>query len=343
PDVVLLSGDIYDRGVPATEAVELLDDFLTALVARGLPVLLISGNHDSPQRLNYGGRIFAKNKIYISTQLQDSLTPLTLRDEYGEVHFYLLPFLRPAEVRSLFPQEEVASYEDGVGVVLRQLPLRVEERNVLLAHQFFVAPGSSPLQSDSELVSVGGLDSVSTTLLDAFDYAALGHLHGPQRMGRDGVRYGGSPLKYSFSESLQTKCATLVELREKGDLRVELLPLVPLRDMRELRGSLAVLTSPAVYSAASTDDYIRATLTDEDEIVDAIGKLRAVYPNLLRLDYDNARTRALSHQDRMELGAQKSALELFRDFYAQQNGAPLTEEKEKILVALLESMGGLPR
>ncbi|MEG0049933.1 MAG: exonuclease SbcCD subunit D [Clostridia bacterium] len=341
PDAVLIAGDIYDRGVPSAEAMMLLDDFLAGLVARGINAMIISGNHDSAERLSYGGRIFFKNNIHIAWQIQDSVKPITLADDYGDVDFYLLPFLRPAEVRNEFPDNEISSYEDGVRTVISHMPINKARRNILIAHQFFTALGNDPLRSDSETVSVGGLDNVNTSLLDGFDYVALGHLHAPQRVGREGIRYGGSPLKYSFSEALQVKGVTWVELGKSGSLTVELLSLTPLHDMREIKGNIATLTDPLIYGNANTTDYIRAILTDEDEIVDAIGKLRAVYPNIMRLDYDNARTRATAGQGTMDIGEQKSALELFYDFYAQQNGAPLTEDKAQIVAHLLEQTEGM--
>lgn len=334
PDGVLIAGDVYDRTVPPAEAVCLLDGFLVKLTALGVLVLLISGNHDSPERLAFGSRLLEKSRLYIAPVYDGHVSPVTLKDEYGPVDLWPLPFVKPVQIRHLFPEEAVESYTDALACAVEHMELDPCRRNVLVTHQFV----TGGLRCESEELSVGGADNVDASVLAPFDYVALGHLHGPQEVGSPRIRYCGTPLKYSFSEAAQQKSVTVAELGEKGTLCVRTVPLTPLRDLRELRGSYDTLASRDFYRGLDRDAYFHAILTDEDDVPDAAGKLRSIYPGLLRLSYDNRRTRAggeLTQPGEMEA---LSPLELFGDFYEKQNGGPLTGEQRACLAALMEQI-----
>lgn len=331
PDAVLIAGDVYDKGLPPGDAVSLLDDFLTALAGRGIPVCLVSGNHDSPERLGFGSRMLVKNGLHIAGVFDGGLHSVALRDSFGPVTVWMLPFVKPAAVRPFFPDGKIDSYDAAVRAVAAAAGMNPHERNVLVAHQFVTGAGREPERSDSESVSVGGLDNIDFTAFDGFDYVALGHIHGPQWVGRPTVRYAGSPLKYSFSEARQGKSVTMVELGEKGDVAVRTLPLAPLHDMRELKGPIERLLEAGAHADGRTD-YIRAVLTDEGEIFDAVGRLRAVYPNLMRLDFENARTAAAEDPAaRAQALERRAPLELFADFYREQNGAELSPGQRRLM------------
>ena len=333
PDGVLIAGDVYDKSVPSVEAVELLDGFLTELRARGVPVLLISGNHDSAERLAFGGRLMEQSGIHIARVYNGMLAPLTLRDEYGSVDLYLLPFLRPVQVRRFFPESEIATYTEAMAAVLGAADIDKTHRNVLVTHQFVTGAQTC----DSEELSVGGTDNVDVSVFDDFDYVALGHIHGPQKIGRETVRYCGTPLKYSFSEVGHKKSVTVVELAEKGSVAIRTVPLVPKRDMSELRGAYNELMLRENYEGKPfRNDYLRITLTDEEDIPNAVNNLRTVYPYIMRLDYDNRRTRTESHVDGAEQVERKRPLTLLEEFYESQNGQPMSEEQRSFAKQLME-------
>ena len=335
PDGVLIAGDVYDKSVPSGEAVTLLDDFLVALSQRNLQVFLISGNHDSPERLSFGGRLMAGSGIHVAPVYQGRVDPIPLEDQYGPVNIYLLPFLKPAQVRRWFPDREIASYTDALAAAVEAMGVDTAGRNVLVAHQFVTGAD----RCDSEDISVGGTDNVDGSVFDPFDYVALGHLHGPQRVGRDTVRYCGTPLKYSFSEARQQKSLTVVELGNKGDISIRTLPLTPLHDLVELRGSYEELTLRSFYEHTSyRQDYVHITLTDEEDIPDAVGKLRVIYTNLMKLDYDNRRTRAGGSLEGADYAASRSPMELLEAFYAQQNGQPMGQEQQAFARQLMEEI-----
>lgn len=339
PDGIMIAGDVYDRTVPTVEAVRLFDWFLTELNRRDQYIFMVSGNHDSSDRLNFAGRIMEQNKIYISARYEGELDRLVLEDEYGPLNIYMLPFVKPVLVRPYYP--EVETYEDAVDRILKNANIDFKQRNILIAHQFIISGQNIPEQSESEAKSVGGLDHIDASVFDGLDYVALGHLHGPQRIGQDTIRYAGSPLKYSFSEVKQKKSVTMVEMREKGQVSFEKIPLTPIRDMREIRGEIDKLLDPENYSKANTMDYIRAILTDEEEIYDAIGKMRSVYPNIMRLELENSKSMWNSESkltaDDIE---SKTDIELFEEFYINQNNIPMSKGQKDIMLELFEEVVG---
>ncbi|NLK27305.1 MAG: exonuclease SbcCD subunit D [Clostridiales bacterium] len=341
PQGILIAGDIYDKGVPCVEGVILFDWFLTELHKRELAIFMVSGNHDSSERINFGGKIMEENQIYIAGAFEGKLEKVTLTDEHGLVNIYLMPFVKPAMVRRYFPDREITSYQEAVEAVLDSVIIDRSERNLLVAHQFITYQEMEPERSDSETISLGGLDNIDASVFDAFDYVALGHIHGPQKIGRDTIRYAGSPLKYSFSEVRQKKSVTMIEMGTKGQVSYELIPLIPMRDMREIKGPIAALTDPSVYCKGNTLDYIHATLTDEDEIYDAIGKLRSIYPNIMRLDFDNSRSAWNGDAKLAAMDVEKkSSMELFEEFFANQNNITMTDKQRSIMLNLFEEMVG---
>ena len=335
-DAVLIAGDVYDKPVPPGEAVRLFDGFLTALADRGIHVFVISGNHDSPERIAFGSRLMEKSRVYMAPVYDGHVSPIELRDAYGSVYVYMLPFVKPAVVKKCWPEEGIETYEDAVGCAVAHMKEEVfvpEARNVLVAHQLVI--GAS--RCDSEEVSVGGLDQVSAALFRDFDYTALGHIHGPQNAGGERIRYCGSPLKYSFSEAGHVKSVTIVDLEETGNVWVRTRPLIPLHDMREIRGSYEEVVSRDFYRGTAVDDYLHITLTDEEDILDAMGKLRAIYPNIMRLDYDNRRTRE-GGQLPEKVQRAKSPLELLEELYALQNNQPMSGEQRELSARLIEEL-----
>lgn len=333
PDGILIAGDVYDKTVPSAEAVALLDDFLVRLAKRDLQIFLISGNHDSPERMAFGGRLMEGSGVHLSPVYDGRVRPITLTDVYGTVNIYLLPFVKPAHVRRCFPEREITTYTDALAIAIEAMGVDQTERNVLVTHQFVTGAA----RCDSEELSVGGTDNVDASVFDPFDYVALGHIHGPQRVGRETVRYCGTPLKYSFSEAGHQKSVTVVELEEKGAVSVRTVPLVPLRDLVELRGTYEELTFRRFYEGTSYQkDYVHITLTDEEDIPDAMRKLQIIYPNLMKLDYDNRRTREGACLDGAEDAEQKSPLELLEEFYEKQNGRPMGEEQQAFARAWME-------
>lgn len=335
PNGVLIAGDVYDKSVPSTEAVQLFDDFLVRLAERKLPVFIISGNHDSPERLSFANRLIDAVGIHLAPVYNGVVEPITLSDEYGPVNVYMLPFIKPAHVRGFFPDTEITSYSDAVAAAIGRMNIDKTQRNVLITHQFV----TGAQRSDSEELSVGGTDNIGAEVFCDFDYVALGHIHGPQNMDSGRIRYCGSPLKYSFSEAAQQKSVTVAELKEKGTLEIHTVPLIPRRDMVELKGSYQQLTLREFYESTTyQEDYTHITLTDEEDIPDAVAKLRAVYHNLMKLDYDNTRTRhsaAISGAENVET---RSPIDLFAEFYELQNGLPMSAEQTEIVTSLIEKI-----
>ena len=333
-ETVIIAGDVYDRSLPPNEALELFDEFLYQLSSRNVNVFVISGNHDSPERISYGGRMMTENKIFLSPVYDGNVKPISLNDDYGEVNFYLLPFIRPADIRRYFPDENIENYTDAVKVAIDNMNVDFSERNILITHQFVTGAELS----ESEDIIVGGTDNVSGEVFDGFDYVALGHIHREQTVGKDNIRYCGTPLKYSFSEAKHIKSVTILDFKDKENIEYSKIPLTPLRDMREIRGTYDELTLKSNYENTNVDDYLHITLTDEEDIPDAIGKLRSIYPNIMKLDYDNLRTRGSGIVDAIENIESKSPFELFADLFKQQNNQDMSEEQEEIMRNLIDKI-----
>lgn len=334
-DAVLIAGDIYDKSVPPAEAVGVLDRFLTELAEQEIPVFAISGNHDSAERLAFGAAILDRQNIHFSPVFRGTISAYDMQDAFGTVHLYLLPFLKPAMVRPFFPEEPLESYDEAIRCVLAHTAIDPEERNILVAHQFVVSDGQEPERCESETVSVGGVDSVSAALFDGFDYVALGHLHGPQSIGRETIHYSGSPLKYSFSEVRQKKSVTIVSVEEKGHVSLHTVPLTPIHEMRELRGPIEELLSPQAAAAGDPEDYLHVTLTDM-AVMDAAARVRSVYPNLMKLDFDNPLSRAAGSLHSVDLSRKATDLELFMQFYEMQNQQPLSGKSLERMRRIIE-------
>lgn len=338
PDGLLIAGDVYDKTIPPAEAVRRMDDFLTAVAAKHVPVFLISGNHDSAERVAFGHQLMQGSGIWISPVYDGTIRHHTLEDRWGEVNIYLIPFLRPSVVRSFFPDVEIEDYTDALRTIIEDLQLDTSKRNVVLAHQFVTAAGALPETCDSEQLSVGGLDRVDGSVFSPFDYTALGHLHGPQRVGSETIRYAGSPLKYSFSELHQKKSVTVAELREKGVTEIRQIPLQPRREMIELRGTFEEILEEARKKGELQTDYYHMILTDETDVVDALSRLREYYPNIMLLDYDNRRTRSQKEVEQLDRVEERTPGELFAALYEQQNGQEMDSDRKEYLDGLIREI-----
>ena len=340
-EAVLIAGDVYDKSMPSAEAVQIFDWFLTGLADLGKTVIAVSGNHDSPERIAFGGELMRGRGVYVSPVYRGEALEVALRDEYGDISVHLLPFLKPATLRHALEgrQEEEEnrlpeSYQEALEIAVKRMEIDVKKRNILVAHQFVTGAG----RCDSEEVSVGGLDNVDASVFDDFDYVALGHIHSPQSVGRETVRYCGTPLKYSFSEAEQEKSVTVLEMGEKGDVVLSTVPLVPLRDMRKIRGSYGEVMSRSFYQDTNTEDYVQITLTDEEDIPDGLQKLRTVYPNLMQVAYDNSRTRQDRTVEAAEQAERKSELELFGEFFELQNNQTMSAEQAAYMERLIADL-----
>ena len=334
PQAVLIAGDVYDKSVPSAEAVTLFDAFLCRLAEREIPSLIISGNHDSPERLAFGGKLMQQAGIHISPVYHGEVEAVKLHDDYGDVYFWLLPFVKPAHVKRYHPDGGIESYTDAVRVTIENMNLDPRQRNVLLTHQFV----TGSVTCESEELSVGGSDNVDASVFEGFDYVALGHIHGPQNIGSNRIRYCGTPLKYSFSEADHYKSITVAELGEKGCLHLRTLPLKPRHDLRQIRGTFAQVTDRKNYEGTGTEDYLHVILTDEEDVPEALGQLRLIYPNIMKLSYDNTRTRADQLIDGAADLQKKSPLELFDELYELQNNQPMSPLQREFLQELIESI-----
>lgn len=334
PDGILIAGDIYDKTVPQAEAVSLFDWFLTELAEIKQKVFIISGNHDSAQRIAFGEKLMQAGGVYFSPVFQGNVAPITVEDKFGEVDIFLIPFVKPVQVRKFYPESQIDGFTDAMKTVIEHLPIKKNRRNIAVVHQFV----TGALRSDSEERFLGGLDNMDASIFDVFDYTALGHIHRPQNMGEK-IRYCGSPLKYSFSEASYEKSITLIHLGKKGEkIKLETLPLVPLHDMRKVRGSYMELTNREHYMGTKTEDYLHITLTDEEDVPEAMGRLRAVYPNLMKLEYDNRRSRELHRPGEEEREEGKSPQELISELYEIQNNQKPTEEQLAYIEKLTEKI-----
>ena len=335
PDAVIIAGDVYDKQVPSIEAVELLDSFISDISKRKTTTFIISGNHDSAERLAFGSSLMAMGKIYISPVYNGKISKYTLKNDFGSANFYLLPFVKPSHVKRFFPDKKIESYTDAIKVVVDNLKLDTSEINILIAHQFVT--GAS--RTESEEISVGGLDNVDASVFEDFDYVALGHIHRPQKIGTERIRYCGTPLKYSFSEVNDTKSVSIIEINSKEDFNLRMIPLIPKRDMRKIRGTYEELTTKNSYENTNTDDYIHVTLTDEFNVADAIQKLRVIYKNIMKLEYDNMRTRESRKINLDDMVIEnKNPLEIFSEFYKLQNNKEMNDEQKEIIKKIMEEV-----
>lgn len=333
-EAVFIAGDLYDKSNPSKEAVKLFDGFLTRLANQNISVFIIGGNHDSGERLNYASQILKKDKIFISGSYDGEIPHVMLSDKYGKICVHLLPYLRTAAIRQIHDLESDSSYVELVSEVLKTLSLDLENRNILIAHEFVTSGGSLPERSESEFDPIGGIDNIDCSLFGDLDYVALGHLHCPQCVGSDNIRYCGSPLKYSFSEARHKKSVTLIEMKKKGNIRIEHLPLTPLHDLRVIEGPFVELIS----NAEKTEDYIHAVLTDDTCTIDGLEKLRACYPRILKLTYNNTRTSENKIIRPVENIQTRSPAELFAEFYELMNNVPMTQEQTNVVIKAFETL-----
>lgn len=333
-DAVLIAGDIYDKPVPSAEAVQVFDWFLTGLADQGREVFAVSGNHDSPERIAFGAQLMRGRGVYVSPVYEGETAGITLTDAWGEICIWLLPFVKPATVRHGLEGKLPESYQDAVKIAIDRMEIDENKRNILVAHQFVTGAG----RCDSEEAVVGGLDNVDVQVFHRFDYVALGHIHSPQSVGRETVRYCGTPLKYSFSEAEQQKSVTVVEMREKGQVELSTVPLVPRHDMRKIKGLYQEVMSKSFYQGMDREDYVQITLTDEEDIPDGLQRLRTVYPNLMRLVYDNSRTRLDRDVEAVPEIEQKSEIQLFEEFYELQNNQPMSPEQRGYMEETIEGL-----
>lgn len=331
-DGVLIAGDVYDKSVPSETATKLLDYFLIKLAQKEIKVFMVSGNHDSDDRLNYGSTLFESNQIFISAVFDGTLHKQSFADGDTEIDIYMLPFVKASQVRHYFPDKHIESYDDAVRTIIGNTPINKKNKNILVAHQFVAGRGEDPALAGSECVgtqSVGMIEKIGYDCFDDFDYVALGHIHSPQKVGRDEIRYSGSPLKYSLSEVNNEKSVPLITVSAEDGVKIELVPLKPMRDMRHIRGTLKELLDKKNVKAP--EDFIYATLTDEDIINDAMGIFQQVYPNTVRIDYDNSHTREIEQVDISRIAENKSFPELIGDFYRLMYGCEITEEEMDVM------------
>ena len=336
PQGVIIAGDVYDKSVPSAESVELFDNFLVSLSKRNLKVFVISGNHDSAERIAFGGRLMNKSGIYMSPVYSGEVEPITLTDDFGELKVYMLPFVKPSQVKRFFPETEISNYTEALKTAIDSMKINTSERNLLITHQFV----TGATRTESEDVSVGGSDNVDASVFNGFDYVALGHIHRSQKCGGgEYIRYCGTPLKYSFSEANDKKTVTVVEMNDKGNITLDFIPLIPKRDMVEIKGSYEELTLKSFWENTTyNEDYMHVTLTDEEDIPDVLTKLRVIYKNIMKLDYDNKRTRTANEIKGAENIKEKSPLEHFREFYQLQNGQPLSDEQTELITDIISQI-----
>ena len=336
PDAVAIAGDIYDKSTPSAEAVALFDSFISRLARLVTPVFVISGNHDSADRIAFGSSLMQTAGVYLSPVYNGESSPIKVDDEFGSVNVYMLPFIRPSDVRRCFPDDDTESFDSAFKTAVSHLNVNEKERNVIIAHQFITGAAAG----GSESVSVGGLDNISAEVFAQFDYAALGHIHHRQNIMSEKVRYSGTPLKYSFSEVGDEKTVTIADIGKKGKLSIEEVPLCPMRDLREIKGTYLEITDRNFYDKFNREDYIHATLTDENDIPEAIGRLRSVYPNIMKLDYDNTRTRENCVVGDLADEIQRSPAELFAEFYRTCNNSDLSEEQKDYIDGVIKEVWG---
>ena len=339
-DAVLIAGDVYDKPLPSEEAVRLLNYFLSELSLRGCKTFMISGNHDSDERLNFGSSLFEKSNIFITSMFDGKLKSYSMEDEHGKVNIYSLPFVKASWVRHYFPDAQIDNYDDAVKTVLSSQNINFDERNILVAHQFVAGKGSDPERAGSENVSVinvGTVEKIGSDTLNGFDYVALGHIHSPQSVGAENIRYSGSPLKYSLSEINNNKSVPLITLGKKGEMDIELIPLKPKRDMRRIKGNLQILLEKE--NVSNTEDYIYAVLTDEEPLLGAMDILRQTYPYVMKMEISNSHTKEMSEFDFSKITEDKSFEELIREFYESMYGTSISDEEMELMLKVAGEAG----
>ena len=338
---VLISGDVYDRSVPPAEAVNLLDNFLKILIKElKIKVFIISGNHDSKDRLGFGSKIFEDEGLYIESKYNGNLRKIEIEDEYGKLNIYMLPFIKPVEVKQYFEDDLENNYNTAINKIIKKEKINKEERNIILVHQFVTAGTVEPERSESEILTLGGIENVDVSNFDDFDYVAIGHVHRPQKIGRDTARYAGTMLKYSFSEINHNKTVPIIDFKEKGNIEINLKELAPIRDMREIKGPIEELLKKENYEKGNINDYIKAIITNEETVYDAIGQIRRIYPNTLKLEIRNSKTiNSVEEQNlNLEKVKKKSELELFSDFYKSQNNVDLDGNQKEIIKDIISEV-----
>lgn len=329
PDCVVISGDIYDRSIPPKEAVDLFDRTITKLSRDyDFPVLVTSGNHDSPDRLQFGRALFRDNQLFFETKLTATIEQVTLQDDYGPVTFHLIPFFEPNEVRYHFQIDAMLTHHEAMEVVVQSIRDRVDlsDRHVILAHAFIA--GGMETDSEERLSMIGGSPYVDQSVFDGFDYVALGHLHQPQQVKRLNVQYSGSLLKYSFSEARHKKSVTIVNLAEKDSVTFKRHLLEPKRDLRIVEGTFHDIMT----KTEASDDYLLVRLDDTEEVIDPMSDLRKKFPNILRLEYKRThRDVALDELDQTPVTERMSDEALFEHFYQEMTGEAMTDEERTLL------------
>lgn len=339
-DAILIAGDVYDKAVPSEAAVRLFDAFLCRIAEKKIATYIVSGNHDSDERMHFGSSLFRASNIYIAAKYEGVLFRQTLEDAEGKLNLYLMPFLKASQVRHFYPDEEIADYDGAVRVVLEKSGIDPKERNLLVAHQFVAGKTAEPQLGGSEsaaVQNVGLVEKIGADCFADFDYVALGHIHSAQAVGRDCVRYAGSPLKYSLSEAENDKSVTVVELGKKGDVKIELEPLVPLRGLRHIRGRMEQLL--AKENISSPNDFIYVTLTDEEVIDNAMGIFQQVYPNTVSIEYDNSHTKGLRQTESFRTPESRTFRELISDFYKLVYGCEMDRDEWKLMKEIAEEVG----
>ena len=337
-ETILISGDVYDRSIPQTDAIDLLDYFLNILIKDlKKQVFIISGNHDSKERLGFGNKIFENDGLFISSKYEGKIKKVELQDEYGKLNIYMLPFIKPIEVKKYFNDESL-SYDETIKKIIEKEDIDESQRNIILTHQFVTAIGEQVERTESEVLTLGGTDNVDISNYNKFDYVAIGHVHRPQRIGRDTARYAGTMLKYSFSEVNHKKTMPIIDFKEKGNIDIKLVELKPLRDMREIKGPIEKLLEN--YEEENANDYIRAIITNEEPVYDAIGQLRRIYPNVLKLEVQNSKI--LSNiefkTENLQKVKSKSEVELFNEFYKFQNNIELNVEQKNLIQEVVKEI-----
>jgi len=339
-DAILVAGDVYDKSIPAESAVKLLDHFINEVVEKKIKLYIITGNHDSDERLNFGSSMFESKGVFISAKFDGKLHKYEIGDKDEKVNIYLMPFIKDSHVRHFYPDAEISTYDDAVRVVIENSDIDYDATNILVAHQFVAGKSESPKLAGSEGMAtqnVGLVEVIGYDCFDAFNYVALGHIHSAQHIGREEIRYSGSPLKYSLSEANHKKTCPVVTVDGAGKVDIKLENLVPMRDLRHIKGKMEQLLAKENVTAA--DDYIYATLTDEDYITDAMGIFQQVYPNTVRIDYENKHTREIHQVDIENITDNKTFEQMISEFYRQMYGCDISEEEYRVMQEIARKAG----